>query len=130
MSGIPDGSTGAPVRLAELEPQFIRYRTLRAGGDPVFYRCDVATLDEAQGLWFLCPVCFQRNGGAVGTHLVETTFRDRGASDDEGSHGRDGTPSRWGVSGSSFEDLTLTPSIDLGSGGCGWHGFITEGEAK
>ncbi len=33
----------------------------------------------------------------------------------------------WKRTGETFETLTLTPSI-LRKGGCGWHGFTTEGE--
>lgn len=33
----------------------------------------------------------------------------------------------WQREGTTFETLTLTPSI-LRSGGCGWHGFVTKGE--
>jgi hypothetical protein len=36
----------------------------------------------------------------------------------------------WQRSGENFETLTLSPSIlrDPAKGGCGWHGFITNGE--
>jgi hypothetical protein len=34
----------------------------------------------------------------------------------------------WQRTGETFESLTLTPSIRR-VGGCGWHGFITNGEA-
>jgi hypothetical protein len=45
----------------------------------------------------------------------------------------DGNPSdphclpKWARTGEAFEALTLTPSI-LRRGGCGWHGFVTNGE--
>lgn len=35
----------------------------------------------------------------------------------------------WQRTGDTFETLTLTPSI-LRMGGCGWHGFLTNGEFK
>lgn len=35
---------------------------------------------------------------------------------------------RWVVSGSSLNDLTLTPSIAVGKNPECWHGFITNGE--
>ena len=35
----------------------------------------------------------------------------------------------WDMTGSSFEDLTLTPSVDASSSGH-WHGFITNGEIR
>jgi hypothetical protein len=92
----------------------------------------VDTLAEAQGIWFLCPKCFAANGGAVGTHAIDVSFAGRGVADNQGSHGRDGQPTRWAVSGTGFEDLTLSPSIDLAGRdgkGCCWHGFVTHGEA-
>ena len=111
------------MRLAELEPQFIRYES---GGiiDP-----RNISLAEAQGLWFLCPLCFAQNHGNVGTHACEVTFEGRGVLPEQGSHNKEGKPTRWNVAGSTFADLTITPSIQL-QGGCNWHGFITNGEAS
>lgn len=45
-----------------------------------------------------------------------------------------GTPFKEGwnrISGTTFDDLTLKPSIyrNPKNGGCGWHGFITDGHA-
>ena len=36
----------------------------------------------------------------------------------------------WQRTGTTFDDLTLTPSIlrNKDKGGCGWHGYITAGE--
>jgi len=136
------------MRLADLEPEFHRYETrmmppaghLGPGLEwsesdyrPAELVVDVATLAEAQGVCFLCPACFVKNGGAVGTHGITVTFRDRGALDHQGSHAKGtevegkyipGPPSRWEVSGTDFNDLTLSPSADCGC----WHGFITNGE--
>lgn len=114
------------LRLTTLEPKFIRYETREQGE----YKVTVP-LPEAQGLFLLCPVCFTKNNGPVGTHGIDVTFRDRGAADHQGSHNRAGVPSRWAVSGDSFENLTLQPSIDISEpdgSGCGWHGHITNGE--
>lgn len=33
----------------------------------------------------------------------------------------------WHRQGTTFDDLTLTPSIQR-IGGCGWHGYVTGGE--
>lgn len=113
------------MRLTELEPQFVRYEN-RSGEK---YTIPVQSAAESQGIWFLCPVCFAKNGGPVGTHMVDVTFRDRGVPDDLGSHGTDGQPTRWGVTGDSYENLSTQPSIHLPSeGGCQWHGFVTNGE--
>jgi hypothetical protein len=107
------------VKLSELEPQFLRYTAT----DYVY----VNTLAQAQGIKFLCPKCFERNGGAVGTHIVVVWF-----------NGRDvdaiavPTP-RWGVSGTGYTDLTIVPSISLERAdlvGCQWHGFVKNGDAS
>ena len=89
----------------------------------------VKTLAEADHIDFLCPACFAKNGGAKGTHCVMVTFAGRNVSDDAGSGDSDGKPSRWNVSGTSLDDLVLTPSILLDAkrkaeDGCHWHGFV------
>jgi len=137
-----------PLRLVDLEPRFVRYETRdtevdMVEGDPATsdargrptvrriepreYSIKVATLAEAQGVRFLCPVCFQENGGPVGTHGVEVAFEGRGVLPHQGSQASGGQPSRWHVTGTGFEDLTLTPSIHLAGDGCGWHGWVTHG---
>lgn len=35
----------------------------------------------------------------------------------------------WKRTGDNFDNITLTPSI-FRSGGCRWHGFLTNGETK
>lgn len=138
------------MRLTDLEPRLIRYETRietytvivgdhetwrergcptepRTG--PVQYTVRAERLEDAQGIMFLCPVCFTANGGPVGTHLCEVTFANRGVLDTQGCHGREGKPTRWSVSGTSLEDLSTQPSILL-EGGCNWHGYITNGEVS
>lgn len=90
---------------------------------------DVTTLAEADGIMFLCPACFAKNGGAVGTHSVLVTFANRNVPDDAGSRSADGKPTRWAASGTNLDDLVLTPSILLDASqkpedGCHWHGFV------
>jgi hypothetical protein len=129
------------MKLTELEPEFHRYEsrgesigiqqqdgTVLGAVKATQYLVPVERLEDAQGIMFLCPVCFQKNGGNVGTHSVDVTFRDRGATDEQGSHNNEGKPSRWEVSGSGFADLTTNPSIHLAGPGCGWHGWIKNGD--
>lgn len=89
----------------------------------------VDTPSEADYIMFLCPVCFAKNGGAKGTHSVMVSFAGRNVPDDAGSVDADGKPSRWNVSGTSLDNLVLTPSILLDAKrkaeeGCHWHGFV------
>lgn len=109
------------MKLAELEPEF-----LKITGDRTF-RTD-ATIADCDGLMFLCPVCFKKNSGPVGTHRVicwkphvPQTRRPK--------------PGRWNILGTSFGDLTLqagSSSVLLTSvlltGGCKAHFFIRNGE--
>ena len=114
------------MKLTDLEPQFMRYET----SDHEYLR-HVDSLAEAQSVQFLCPVCFVKNNAPVGTHLIEVSFSDRGVLDHQGSHNREGAPSRWTVSGTGYADLTTLPSIlvDPAEPACaGWHGYITNGE--
>lgn len=89
----------------------------------------VATVAEADELTFLCPLCFEKNGGAAGTHSVFVTFAGRNVPDEAGSRDHTGKPSRWNASGRTVDDLVLTPSIALDASrpadkGCHWHGFV------
>jgi hypothetical protein len=112
------------MRLLDLEPQFYRhaYQTNPDGKQQELLH-KVDTVAEAQGVMFACPKCFAANGGLVGTHYVLCWFRDRGVPDEMKPN-----PGRWAVSGSGYHDLTLSPSILLHSD-CGWHGWVTNGQA-
>ncbi len=131
--------------LRDLEAKFIRYEagvahkghgrhlpdgTIQWGGFPVDTFVQVETLAEAQGLWFLCPACYAKNGGNVGTHGVRVFFHGRGVPDrgvDGEVLGKNeaGQPVRWTVvAGTGLDDLQLSPSILLQGGGCQWHGFV------
>lgn len=88
----------------------------------------VQTLEEAHGIWFMCPLCYAKNGGRVGTHYCRIFFEGRDVPDTEGLNAA-GQPVRWRVSGSGLHDLSTQPSILL-EGGCGWHGYITNGSVN
>jgi len=113
------------VRLTELEPQFLS-REVGPGGVVWHHK---TSIDEAQGVMFLCPKCWTANSGPVGTHRVICWSRSRGIPDDA-SPG----PGRWALVGTSYENLTLNAdppnnarSVLLTSG-CAWHGYVTDGE--
>ncbi len=107
--GYPAGLE-AVTRLADLDPEFLRHEGRTLVG---------VALDQAQSMWFECPVC-------PSGHHVFVSFAGRGLPDDQGSQNRDGKPSRWQVSGTGFDDLTLHPSVDC-TPACPWHGWIKNG---
>lgn len=100
------------VRLRELEARFIR------SNPPVGWQT-VDTIDEADGVMFLCPGCFARNGGAEGTHVVICWEPSVPLDVSPG-------PGRWPLVGTSLDDLTLTPSVALDC----WHGWVKNGDAS
>lgn len=107
------------MRLTELEPEFCKLTT--EGGS---WRTDIP-MAEADGLWFLCPKCWGVNRGAVGTHgvLCWKPHVPQTISP---------TPGRWEQTGTGFHDLSLvagSSSIHL-QGGCGWHGYVQNGEVR
>jgi hypothetical protein len=108
------------------EAQFIK-NTTRAG------LTFTDQLDGADGVWFWCPCGYGKpeyplDGGRP--HAVMVSFSNpRGcgqAPDDAGSQSRNGGPSRWMMSGTGVADLTLSPSVDVGTPSC-WHGFVQDG---
>ncbi len=105
------------MRLTELEPQFYRHELRPQDGRVVEYNIPVTELAFAQGLGFICPACKDTNG-----HYMKCWFSGRGVPDAVTP-----APGRWEVSGTGYHDLSLSPSI-LIIGGCGWHGYITNGE--
>jgi len=107
------------MRLLELEPQFLK-RT------PDTTWSHVDSISDADGIIFLCPVCFTANKGNVGTHSVicwqphvpQTVSR---------------TPARWMFQGSNYDDLTLvaaSSSILLQDAPCAAHFFIRNGNIE
>lgn len=113
--------------LIELESEFLRVD--RSGERETWVT--VQTKAEAHGVMFLCPKCFAANGGAVGTHSVICWSRSAGAPDDATPG-----PGRWKMDGGSLADLTLNADPPSGArsvaltGGCKWHGFVTNGKAE
>lgn len=89
----------------------------------------------ADGLFLWCPCGYGKpefplEGGRP--HGIYVHFSNpRGCSPapaDAGSQSRNGGPSRWVIdSGSGIADLTLSPSIAIGTLEC-WHGYIKAGE--
>lgn len=99
--------------LNELEAVFIR-------PTPTGYR-EVDRFADAEGVLFLCPTCFEKNAGPIGTEIIIAWFVDVPKVLSPG-------PGRWKPTGTSLEDLTLTPSINVAQEH--WHGFIRGGHAE
>lgn len=116
------------MTLRELEARFMRVSSTDPDGR-VRTLQEVDKIEHAQGVQFLCPVCFAKNNGPVGTHQVLCWSRSRGTPD-TASPG----PGRWALHGTSIDDLTLNPdppsqnrSVQL-NGGCNAHFFVTNGK--
>lgn len=129
--------------LRQLEGEFTRFSiepagkhigqpqpdgSIQWGGFPQATWTPVKTRAEADAVWFLCPLCFRKNGGNKGTHWVRVDFHGSRTPDEHVIHNSQGLPVRWHATGDSLDTLSLTPSIQL-NGGCGWHGYVTNGSA-
>lgn len=108
------------MTLLDLRPRF--WRWMQKGQ---FQHVD--SLAEADAIIFLCPACFIKNNGPVGTHSIRIDFRGRRVPDEDCMRNNQGVPVRWDVSGDGYANLTLAPSIQILSGCC-WHGFVQNGQ--
>jgi len=97
-----------------------------------------AEIDGAQGLSLWCPCGFQlpryRTDDGGRPHWLLVPFANpRNAPELPADHGplRTGQPDaprpRWQMSGTGLHDLTVHPSVAVGSPEC-WHGWIQNGE--
>jgi hypothetical protein len=93
----------------------------------MFRRVDM--LSQAHGIHFLCPKAFASNSGPVGTHRIQVYFSGSPVPPHLGKN-KQGETVRWNVSGSSLDDLSLTPSIQEEDPTCGWHGFVGSSGVK
>lgn len=127
------------MRLRELGAEFIgRYRV--ENGHVCHTRQD--TLEGAQGVMFQCPKCAdglergEEDGRQFfrGAHYVICWFRNPRGAEPVPADATPG-PGRWWAEGTGLDDLTFThgePSMAksvLLTAGCGWHGFVENGDA-
>ncbi len=91
-------------------------------------------IEGAQGVVLYCPCAYGRDEGAHGLMIPFANPRNAPqCPDGHGPVARKARPEdpdvhpRWTMQGSGLHDLTITPSVDVGSPSC-WHGFITNGE--
>jgi len=105
------------VRITDLEAEFIKIID-----DKTHIPCDIA---EADGLFFLCPKCFEQNRGPIGTHAI-ICWRPHVAAE------RDPKPGRWEFTGTGLCDLTLVAgsSSILLTSGCKAHFFVNNGSIE
>lgn len=128
------------MKLSELQPEWVNYTGdggLRRFSDKhsridysVTYPDGEVDVDapesseeiaNADGVMFLCPVCFVKNGGPIRTEHVLCWLKDRPNVPADAVPG----PGRWTASGTSFEDLTLSPSVNVDHEH--WHGYVRAG---
>ena len=97
------------MKLIDLHPRFCN-----AGGPGITRNGEPVPLQTGAGLICDCPC-------GCGVELYVPFSNSIGTGPD-----RDG----WQRTGETFETLTLHPSIrrDHKKGGCGWHGWIRNGE--
>lgn len=105
------------MRLADLNPGWVG-----AGGEGIWDRNgNPVPKRDGIGVSFDCPcgAC-----GVRGFVAFENPL--------DGGPPLHGERARWQRTGETFETLTLRPSIlrSHDKGGCGWHGFITNGEVR
>lgn len=107
------------VTLLDLEPEFLKVI------DERMFHCEGVSIDEADGICFLCPKCFAANSGSCGTHSV-ICWRPNVP---QTIHP---TPGRWDFRGNGFEDLSLVAgsSSILLHGGCNAHFFVENGHIR
>lgn len=117
------------MKLTDLHPRWVG-----AGGAGIF-NADMTPAPERHGVGLSfdcpCPACTaQRTGDEDADfrlrHFVAFTNPLDGGEPFDSSPGRP----HWTRVGETFEGLTVTPSIlsMVEKGGCGWHGWITNGE--
>lgn len=102
------------MKLAERDPRWVG-----AGGEGITRNGQPVPERHGVGLMFDCP--------CGGEHCwVAVNF----ANPLDGGPALEGCGPNWQRTGETFETLTLTPSIlkSREKGGCGWHGFVTNGE--
>ena len=105
------------MRLADLDALFVKITSRNSFTMAL-------SIDDADGVMFLCPKCIVDKDGPIGTHSV-ICWRPRAITGDF-SPG----PGRWELVGTGLDDLSLvagSSSVQL-MGGCNAHFFVRSGE--
>lgn len=86
----------------------------------------IESVAEADGIIFLCPVCWTQNSGSVGTHSIICWKPHVPLTRAPG-------PGRWNLVGSSLSDLSLragSSSVLLQGAPCKAHFFVENGNIR
>jgi hypothetical protein len=125
------------MRLRDLDAQFVGHQhdnTYWPQGD---------VIDGAQGVLFQCPKCAigceagEEDGRRFvrGAHYVLIWFANPQNAPVAGTEADSEPHHRWTFGGSSIDDLTLSPSVNLDIPSlievdhCRWHGWVKNGDA-
>ena len=101
------------TKLTDLDATFVRWDGSLEGN---FF--EQLQIEGATGVLFYCPKC--------NNHSV--LIWDKSVPSSVGAY-----IDRWTMSGTGLTDLTLNPSVNLENAnhsGCGWHGWVKNGEAS
>lgn len=111
------------MRLVDLDP---RWATV-GGPDTFIVQPDGTRVPRPErhgiGITFRCPCPHAHENYGERVFVPFTNPLDGGPSYDLTNPQR----AYWQREGDTFDTLTLRPSI-LRIGGCGWHGFVTNGD--
>jgi hypothetical protein len=95
-----------------------------SGMRDTYHKCEDKR-SGAHGIRFTCP----KSKAEGKPHMVILWFADSPVPPNVGVDS-DGNTVRWQASGTNLDDLTLKPSIwEKDDKYCGWHGFVTAGDA-
>jgi len=110
------------MRLSELDPRWAIDADIVIGGVAKHFEGR-----HGMAVSFECPHCVERerNTGDKRVIRIAVWF----ANPIDGLTPTDDAKFLWQRLGDSFENLTLSPSIDASSDGH-WHGFIVNGEVR
>ena len=104
------------MKLVDLDPRWVG-----AGGEGITRDGQPVPERHGVGVTFLCPC---RSCG-IRCYVPFANPLDGGPAYEVDC-------ACWQRTGETFDALTLTPSIlrSTDKGGCGWHGFVTNGEVR
>lgn len=119
-------NTLPPVyKLRDLDASFVKITKRSKDGHVMQYKEVGDKLKRADGIKYLCPVCFWKNGGKVGTESCLHWFTDKVAD------GAYPGPGRWNPVGTSIDDVTFGPPGSYSVRLTGhWHGYIEHGTVR